>query len=92
MKGIPDNIIEERRKAELCLKCGKRPHRWFECYAKSPITNRTIPKSGNKKRKKDDKKKDDKDVKISTIGMVDEHGRRIMKLVTDSEGDYNLLK
>ena len=49
LKGIPDDIIEERRKAELCLKCGKGPHRWFECYAKSPITNSTVPKSGNKK-------------------------------------------
>ena len=92
MKGIPDDIIEERRKAELCLKCGKGPHRWFECYAKSPITNRTVPKSGNKKQKKDDKKKDDKDVKISAVGMVDEYGGRIIELVTDSDGDYDLLK
>ena len=51
--------------------CGKGPHCWFKCYAKCPITNRTVPKSGKKKQKKDNRRKDEKDVKISAIGMVD---------------------
>ena len=92
LEGILDDIIEERRKSELCLKCGMGPYRWFEYYAKSPITNRTVLKSGNKKQKKDDKKKDNKDLKISAVGMVDEYGGRIIKLFTDSDGDYDLLK
>ena len=38
LKGIPDNIIAEKKKAEMCLKCGKGPNRWFECFTKNPIT------------------------------------------------------
>ena len=44
-----------------------------------------MTKSRNKKQKKDDKKKDDKDVKISAVGMVDKHGGKIIELVTDSD-------
>ena len=32
------------------------------------------------------------DVKISVVGMEDEYGGRIIKLVTDGEGDYEVLK
>ena len=87
LKGIVDDIIEERQKAELCPKYGKEPHREFKYYAKSPITNRTVPKNRNKKQKKDTKKKDYKDIKISAVGIVDEHEGRIIKLVTDGDGD-----
>ena len=27
LKGIPEDIIAERKKAEMCLKCGKGPHK-----------------------------------------------------------------
>ena len=46
LKRIPEVIIGKRRKANMCLKCGKGPHKWFDCYAKNPIRTRTVPKKG----------------------------------------------
>ena len=40
-----------------------------------------------------DKKKDyKKDVKISAVGMEDEYGGRIIELVRDSDGEYDILQ
>ena len=41
---------------------------------------------------KDKKKDDKKDVKISAVGMEDEYGGRIIELVTDSDGEYDILR
>ena len=57
LKGILDDIIAERNKADICLKCGKGPHKWFECYAKNPITTRTVPKKGGVPQLRDTSKK-----------------------------------
>ena len=77
----------------MCLKCGKGPHKWFECFAKNPITTRTVTKKGGIPQVQDTTKKEDKnDVKISVVGKEDEYGGRIIELVTDSNGDYELLK
>ena len=46
LKGIPEDIIAERKKVDMCLKCGKGPHKWFECYAENPIVSMTVPKKG----------------------------------------------
>ena len=46
----------------------------------------------NKKQKKDNKKKNEKDVKISAVRIVDEHGGSIIELVPDYDWDYDLLK
>ena len=43
LKGIPMDILEERMKAEMCFKCGKGPHKWYECFSKQPVTTKTIP-------------------------------------------------
>ena len=40
---------------------------------------------------KDKKKDDKKDVKISAVGMEDEYGGRIIELVMDSDGEYDIL-
>ena len=31
LKGIPENILKERREVDDCQKCGKTGHKWFEC-------------------------------------------------------------
>jgi len=93
LKGIPADIIAERKKANMYLKCGKGPHKWFECFAKEPITTKTIPKKKGIPQVQDTSKPNtNKDVKISAVGLEDEHGGRIIELVTDSEGEYELLK
>ena len=93
LKGILEHIIAERKKADMYLKCGKGPYKWFEYYAKNPIATRTVPKKGGVPQVWDtSKKQKTKEVKISTVGMEDEYGGRIIELVTDSEGDYELLK
>ena len=77
----------------MCLKCWEGPHNWFECYAKNPITTGTVPKKGGVPQVRDTlKKPKTEEVKISAVGMEDEYVGRIIKLVTDSEGDYELLK
>ena len=95
LKGIPSDILEERKKAEITLKCGKGPHKWFECFSKQPITTKIVPKKKGipyvQDTSKDKKKDDKKDVKISAVGMEDEYGGRIIELVTDSDGEYDIL-
>ena len=93
LKGIPEDIIAERKKADMCLKCWKGPHKWFECYAKNPIMTRTVPKEGDIPQVwHTSKKQKTEEVMISVVGMEDEYGGRIIQLVTYSEGDYKLLK
>ena len=56
-KGIPKDIIAEKKKADMCLKCGKGPYKWFECYAKNLIATRTGPKKGGVPQVRDNSKK-----------------------------------
>ena len=54
----------------MCLKCGKGPNKWFECYAKDPITTRTVPKKPGVPQVWDtSKKQKTEEVKISAFGM-----------------------
>ena len=96
LKGIPSDILEERKKAEMCLKCGKGPHKLFKCFSKQPVTTKTVPKNKGipqvQDTSKDKKKVDTKDVKISAVGIEDEYGGRIMELVTDSDGEFDILR
>ena len=93
LKGIPDDIIAERNNADMCLKCGKGPHKWYECWAKAPVTTRTVPKKKGIPQVRDTSKKEKKkEVKISAVGMEDEDGGTIIELVTDSDGEYELLR
>ena len=66
LKAIPEDIIAERKKSDMCLKCGKGPHKWFEYYAKNPITTRTVPQKGRLPQVQDtSKKQKTEEVKIS---------------------------
>ena len=70
LKGISEDIIAERKKADMCPKCRKGPHKWFECYPKNPIVSRTVPKKGGVPQVRDtSKKQKTEDVKISAVGM-----------------------
>ena len=51
-------MIEERKKASVCLKCGRPNHTWFKCFTKDPVT-RSVASASKKKRKRDEDKKDD---------------------------------
>ena len=92
LKGISKEILDERKKANMCLKCGKGSHKWYECFAKEPITTKTVPKVKGVLQVKDTRKEEKKDVMISGVGMEDERGGRIIELVTDSDGEYDLLR
>ena len=76
----------------MCLKCGKGPHKWYECFVKEPINTKMVLKVKGVPQVKDTCKDEKKDVKISGVGMEDEHGGRIIELVTDSDGEYDLLR
>ena len=47
MKGNTKEILEERKQAKVCQKCGKGTHKWSECYTKTPVTSRVV--SGTKR-------------------------------------------
>ena len=53
--GIPSSVIEERKKASVCLKCGKPNHSWFKCFTKDPVT-RPLASASKKKQKRDNDK------------------------------------
>ena len=94
LKGIPKNILDERKQADTCLKCGKGTHKWYECWKKEPVTSKVTDTKKRTFEKQDGKKKDEKkkEVKISAVQGPDENGGRIIELVTDSDGEYSLLK
>ena len=79
----------------MYLKCGKGPHKWYECFSKQPVTTKSVPKKKGilqvQDTSKDKKKDDQKDVKISAVSMEDEYGGRIIELVTDSDVEYDIL-
>ena len=52
LRGIPSSVIEERKKASVCLKCGKPNHTWIKCFTKDPVT-RSVASASKKKRKRD---------------------------------------
>ena len=39
LRDIPKDILEERKKAEVCQKSGNGTHMWFECNTKAPVTS-----------------------------------------------------
>ena len=58
LRGIPSSVIEERKKASVCLKCGKPNHTWFKCFTKDPVT-RSVASASKKKRKREADKEED---------------------------------
>ena len=78
----------------MCLKCGQGSNKWFECYTKNLIVIRMVLKtSGGVPQVWDTSKKQKTEyVEISAVIMEDEYGGRIIELVTDSGGDYELQK
>ena len=50
LKGISEEVLEERRKAKTCLKCGKGTHKWVDCWTKAPVTAR-VASSAKRSRK-----------------------------------------
>jgi len=93
LAGIPAEILEEWKKADVCLKCGKGTHKWYEYWSKSPVTTKVVATKRQQSGKKKDEKKDKKEVKISAVRASEpnEHGGRIIELMEDSDGDYGLL-
>ena len=57
LKGIPEDISAERKKVDMCLKCGKGPLKWCEYYAKNPVTTRIVLKKGGVPQVRDTSKK-----------------------------------
>ena len=78
LKGIPEEVLRERKEADDCQKCGKHGHKWFECWTKEPVTKKFTGKAFNKK-----------DVKIAALGEDSRTTERIMNV--DSESEYELL-
>jgi len=93
LAGISAELLEERKKADVCLKYGKGMHKWYEYWSKSPVTTKVMATKRQQGGKKKDKKKEKKDVKILAVraNEPDEHGGRIIELMEDSDGDYGLL-
>ena len=73
LRGIPNTIIEERKKASVCLKCGKPNHTWFKCFTRDPVT-RSVAAASKKKRKWDEDEKEEvpaaKKAKIERLTAV----------------------
>ena len=74
LKEIQEDIIAERKTADMCLMYENGPHKWFECYAKNPVVTRTVLKKGGVPQVRDtSKKQNTEEVKISAGGIEDEY-------------------
>ena len=58
LREILSLVIEERKKASVCLKCGKPNHTWFKCFTKDSVT-RSVASASKKKRKREANKEED---------------------------------
>src|SRR6266576_6796790 len=43
LKGIPQSEVEEYRKDNACLRCGRDGHRILQCYARKSIKGTDLP-------------------------------------------------
>lgn len=48
LKGIPQSLLDERKKDGNCLKCGKGRHMWYDCYTADPVTHKVAAGSKRK--------------------------------------------
>ena len=86
LKGISKEILEERKQAKVCQKCGKGTHKWFECCTKTPVTSKVVactkrgrdddgPKTGAKKAKTAVVKNEEKPAVVAGVQILGEiHG------------------
>ena len=58
LQEIPSSVIEERKKASVCLKCSKPNHTWFKCFTRDPVT-RSVASASKKKQKRETNKEED---------------------------------
>jgi len=89
---IPTEILEERKKADFCLKCRKNALKWYECGTKTLVTTRVTRSNKKSKDSKSEKTKKE-EVKISIVRGLEsaEYSEgRIIELADDTEGDYIL--
>jgi len=92
--GIPTDILEERKKADFCLKCGKNAYKWYEYWTKTLVTTR-VTKSNKRNGDSKPEKAKKEEVKISAVRgreLPDYSEGKIIELAKDTEGDYVLLK
>jgi hypothetical protein len=99
LKGIPESIREERRKASLCMKCGKPNHSWFKCFTKNPVTH-SVAVATTKKSKR--KRKEEKEteapapkkakVEKASIGKAPDEAPPSPRIfeIEDSDGDIDI--
>jgi hypothetical protein len=40
VKGIGSDVVAQRQKDGVCLKCGRSGHRWSDCWSKNPNTEK----------------------------------------------------
>lgn len=64
LKGIGKDVLDQRAKDKLCLKCGKKNHSWFECFTKEPVTQKVA--SSKKRKAEDSDEKSEKKAKVAS--------------------------
>ncbi|KAH0611252.1 uncharacterized protein H6S33_011679 [Morchella sextelata] len=71
LKCIPGDILEERRKAEVCLKCGKSRHKWTDCWSKERTVVRVAAVRVQKGKRGNGKSNSQKKVKVAAVVAED---------------------
>jgi hypothetical protein len=94
LKGIPQNLLDERRDSKVCLKCGKGPHAWFECRHDKPVTVKVASAKATKKRKSDSEDtgvtKKAKVASTAKENSAEVASGRIIELPDDVASDFEL--
>ena len=93
LKGISKEILEKRKQAKVCQKCGKGTHKWFECYTKTPVTSRVV--AGTKRGRDEDGPKS-RAKKAKTAAVKNEEkpavvaGGQILEEIHGSEDEFDV--
>ena len=67
LKGIPKDVLDQRKKDEKCLRCGKGAHTWYECYSKAPVTSKV---AGTKRKRAEKSGSGESEKRAKTAGTA----------------------
>lgn len=54
LAGIPKDVKDQRYADKVCMRCGEKNHRWWDCPHDKPVLPRTLTISSAKRRRDED--------------------------------------
>jgi hypothetical protein len=86
-KGISQEVISQRKKDGVCLRCGKVGHKWSECWSKEPHKEKCKPESSGDSTSKRQKTSTAAAAATRAVSEPASDSGRIMEIPDDERDD-----